>query len=98
SPLSDRESRQFFKSLRVSHRASTACLLRALYGCQNPLVRRLDEYENHGIIPEVYHSLCAFVCLLLRPICSALPETPAFPDFCTFSFYRCTRKRYFIKV
>ncbi|NWR58405.1 ACRBP protein, partial [Bucorvus abyssinicus] len=85
TPLSDREYRQFFRSLWVSHRASTACLLRALYGCQNPLVRRLDEYENHGTIPK-------------GPICSALPGTPPFPDFCTFSFYRCTRKRYFIKV
>ncbi|NXF37657.1 ACRBP protein, partial [Nyctibius bracteatus] len=85
TPLSDQEYRQFFRSLRVARRASSACLLRALYGCQNPLVRRLDEYENHGVIPE-------------RPICSELPGTPVFPDFCTFSFYRCIRKRYFIKV
>ncbi|KFW97195.1 Acrosin-binding protein, partial [Phalacrocorax carbo] len=85
TPLSDWEYRQFFRSLRTAHRASTACLLRALYGCQNPLVRGLDEYENHGVIPE-------------GPICSELPGNPSFPDFCTFSFYRCTRKRYFIKV
>ncbi|NXG92489.1 ACRBP protein, partial [Stercorarius parasiticus] len=85
TPLSNQEYRQFFRSLRAAHRASTACLLRELYGCQNPLVRRLDKYENHGAIPE-------------GPICSELPGTPFFPDFCTFSFYRCTRKRYFIKV
>uniref|UniRef100_A0A663EML4 Acrosin-binding protein n=1 Tax=Aquila chrysaetos chrysaetos TaxID=223781 RepID=A0A663EML4_AQUCH len=77
TPLSDQEYRQFFRSLRTARRASTACVLRALYGCQNPLVRRLDEYENHGVIPE---------------------GTPFFPDFCTFAFYRCTRKKYFIKV
>ena len=52
TPLSDQEYHQFFRSLRTAHRASTACLLRALYGCQNPLVQRLDEYENHGVIPE----------------------------------------------
>ncbi|NWW44786.1 ACRBP protein, partial [Pedionomus torquatus] len=85
TPLSNQEYHQFFRYLRVAHRASTACLLREQYGCQNPLVQRLDEYENHGVIPE-------------GPICSELPGTPFFPDFCTFSFYRCTRKRYFIKV
>ncbi|KFV17046.1 Acrosin-binding protein, partial [Tauraco erythrolophus] len=85
TPLSDQEYRQFFRFLRPAHRASSACLLRALYGCQNPLVQRLDEYENHGVVPE-------------GPICSELRGAPFFPDFCTFSFYRCTRKRYFIKV
>uniref|UniRef100_A0A8B9CHW1 Acrosin-binding protein n=1 Tax=Anser brachyrhynchus TaxID=132585 RepID=A0A8B9CHW1_9AVES len=52
APLSSHEYRQFFRSLRAAHRATTACHLRALYGCQNPLVRRLDEYENHGAIPK----------------------------------------------
>uniref|UniRef100_A0A8C4U9Z2 Acrosin-binding protein n=1 Tax=Falco tinnunculus TaxID=100819 RepID=A0A8C4U9Z2_FALTI len=52
TPLSDQEYREFFRSLRTAHHASTACLLRALYGCQNPLVQRLDKYENHGVIPE----------------------------------------------
>ncbi|XP_021245039.1 acrosin-binding protein-like isoform X2 [Numida meleagris] len=84
TPLSNDEYRQFFRSLRAAHRASTACHLRMLYGCQNPLVRRLDEYENHGIIPK-------------GPICSELTETSFFPNFCAFAFYRCTTKRYFIK-
>ncbi|KFQ27634.1 Acrosin-binding protein, partial [Mesitornis unicolor] len=85
TPLSDQEYRQFFRSLRTAHRASTACFLRRLYGCQNPLVQRLDEYENHGVIPQ-------------GPICSEVPETPFFHDFCAFSFYRCIKKRYYIKV
>uniref|UniRef100_A0A8C9FF67 Acrosin-binding protein n=1 Tax=Pavo cristatus TaxID=9049 RepID=A0A8C9FF67_PAVCR len=84
TPLSNDEYRQFFRSLRTAQRASTACHLRALYGCQNPVVRRLDEYENHGAIPE-------------GPICSELSETSFFPSFCAFAFYRCTTKRYFIK-
>ncbi|NXP44841.1 ACRBP protein, partial [Heliornis fulica] len=84
-PLSDEEYRVFFRSLRVARRASSACLLRELYGCQDPLVQRLDEYENHGAIPE-------------GPICSEEPGAPSFPDFCTFSFYRCSRRKYFIKV
>ncbi|NXE03917.1 ACRBP protein, partial [Lophotis ruficrista] len=85
TPLSDQEYQQFFMSLQTARRASTACFLRALYGCQNALIRRLDEYENHGVIPE-------------GPICSELPGISFFPDFCTFSFYRCTMKKYFIKV
>ncbi|KFQ17000.1 Acrosin-binding protein, partial [Merops nubicus] len=85
TPLSDQEYQQFFRSLRVAHHASTTCLLRTLYGCHKPLVQRLDEYENHGAIPE-------------GPICSALPGTTFFLNFCTFSLYRCTRKKYFIKV
>nr|XP_013028477.1 acrosin-binding protein-like [Anser cygnoides] len=84
APLSSHEYRQFFRSLRAAHRATTACHLRALYGCQNPLVRRLDEYENHGAIPK-------------GPVCSELPGTPFFPNFCAFAFYRCTMKKYFIK-
>ncbi|KFP62693.1 Acrosin-binding protein, partial [Cariama cristata] len=92
TPLSDQEYYQFFRSLRIARRASTACLIRALYGCENPLVQKLDEYENHGLIPE-------------GPVCSAIklspyepPRTHLFPDFCNFSFYRCIRKKYFIKV
>uniref|UniRef100_A0A8C7A0R3 Acrosin-binding protein n=1 Tax=Nothoprocta perdicaria TaxID=30464 RepID=A0A8C7A0R3_NOTPE len=52
TPLSDHEYHQFFMSLRTAQRARATCLIRTLYGCQNPLVRRLDEYENHGAIPE----------------------------------------------
>ncbi|KFW01305.1 Acrosin-binding protein, partial [Eurypyga helias] len=84
TPLSDKEYQQFFMYLRIARRANTVCILRELYGCMNPLVRRLDEYENHGAIPE-------------GPICTELPGT-FFPDFCTFSIYRCTKKRLFVKV
>ncbi|NXU74575.1 ACRBP protein, partial [Oreotrochilus melanogaster] len=85
TPLSGQEYYQFFMYLRVARRARTACLLRMLYGCRNPLVQRLDKYENHGVIPK-------------GPICAELSENPFFPDFCTFSLYRCISKRYFIKV
>ncbi|KFO73726.1 Acrosin-binding protein, partial [Cuculus canorus] len=84
-PLSNEEYQQFFRLFRAAHLASKSCLLRMLFGCKNPLIQRLDKYENHGVIPE-------------GPICSELPGTPFFPDFCTFSFYRCLRKKYFIKV
>uniref|UniRef100_A0A8C3IV97 Acrosin-binding protein n=1 Tax=Chrysemys picta bellii TaxID=8478 RepID=A0A8C3IV97_CHRPI len=85
TPLSEPEYDQFFKPLRAPYRASATCLIRALYGCQNPLIRRLDQYENHGVIPQ-------------GPVCSDLPEIPFFADFCTFTFYRCTMKKYFVKV
>uniref|UniRef100_A0A674IEU3 Acrosin-binding protein n=1 Tax=Terrapene triunguis TaxID=2587831 RepID=A0A674IEU3_9SAUR len=52
TPLSEPEYDQFFKPLRAPYRASATCLIRALYGCQNPLIRRLDQYENHGVIPQ----------------------------------------------
>uniref|UniRef100_A0A8C3IV40 Acrosin-binding protein n=1 Tax=Chrysemys picta bellii TaxID=8478 RepID=A0A8C3IV40_CHRPI len=84
TPLSEPEYDQFFKPLRAPYRASATCLIRALYGCQNPLIRRLDQYENHGVIPQ-------------GPVCSDLPEIPFFADFCTFTFYRCTMKKYFVK-
>ncbi|NXY42711.1 ACRBP protein, partial [Ceuthmochares aereus] len=84
-PLSHEEYQQFFSLLGAAHLASKACRLRMLYGCKNPLIQGLDKYENHGVIPE-------------GPVCSELPGTPPFADVCTFAFYRCLRKRYFIKV
>uniref|UniRef100_A0A7M4FK69 Acrosin-binding protein n=1 Tax=Crocodylus porosus TaxID=8502 RepID=A0A7M4FK69_CROPO len=48
TPLSKEEYVLFFKPLNPPHRASAICLMRALYGCQNPLIKQLDEYENHG--------------------------------------------------
>ncbi|NWU83401.1 ACRBP protein, partial [Onychorhynchus coronatus] len=85
TPLSNQEYRQFFKFLRITLQASTACHLRELYGCQNSLVQTLDKYENHGVIPQ-------------GPVCSEMPAHPFFPNFCTFSFYRCIKKKYFLKV
>ncbi|KFU87781.1 Acrosin-binding protein, partial [Chaetura pelagica] len=85
APLSNQEYHQFFMLLQVAHRTRTACILRLLYGCQNPLIQRLDKYENHGIIPK-------------GPICTEVKGASFFPDFCSFSFYRCTTKKYFIKV
>ncbi|XP_053800250.1 acrosin-binding protein-like [Vidua chalybeata] len=84
TPLSDHEYHQFFKFLRITIQASTACHLRELYGCKNSLIQRLDEYENHGVIPA-------------GPICSELPGNPFFHNFCTFSLYRCIMKKYFLK-
>uniref|UniRef100_A0A8B9RVM5 Acrosin-binding protein n=1 Tax=Accipiter nisus TaxID=211598 RepID=A0A8B9RVM5_9AVES len=75
TPLSDQEYRQFFRSLRTARRASTACILRALYGCQNPLVRRLDEYENHGAIPEV--TPCHPASSVPSPFSPCLPQPPS---------------------
>ncbi|CAN8212735.1 unnamed protein product [Coccothraustes coccothraustes] len=84
TPLSDQEYHQFFKFLRITIQARTACQLRELYGCKNSLIQRLDEYENHGVIPS-------------GPICSELPGNPFFHNFCTFSLYRCIMKQYFLK-
>ncbi|KAF4787544.1 acrosin-binding protein-like protein [Turdus rufiventris] len=84
TPLSDQEYLQFFEFLRITIQANTVCHLREMYGCKNSLVQRLDEYENHGVIPP-------------GPICSELPENTSFHNFCTFSLYRCITKQYFLK-
>ncbi|XP_014377338.1 acrosin-binding protein-like [Alligator sinensis] len=84
TPLSKEEYVLFFKPLNPPRRASAICLMRALYGCQNPLIKQLDEYENHGVIPQ-------------GPICTNIPEIAVSPDFCTFTFYRCNKKMYFAK-
>ncbi|NXM76167.1 ACRBP protein, partial [Serilophus lunatus] len=85
TPLSDQEYHLFFKFLRNTFQATNVCLLRELYGCQNSLVQTLDKYENHGIIPQ-------------GPVCAEKPGNSFFPNFCTFSFYRCIKKKYFLKV
>ncbi|XP_056366363.1 acrosin-binding protein-like [Oenanthe melanoleuca] len=84
TPLSDQEYHHFFKFLQITIQARTACQLRELYGCMNSLVQKLDQYENHGVIPP-------------GPICSELPENSSFHNFCTFSLYRCIMKKYFLK-
>ncbi|NWY65090.1 ACRBP protein, partial [Erithacus rubecula] len=85
TPLSDQEYHQFFTLLQMTIQARTVCQLRELYGCMNSLVQKLDEFENHGVIPP-------------GPICSKLPEKSFFLNFCTFSLYRCVTKNYFLKV
>ncbi|NWI92175.1 ACRBP protein, partial [Pitta sordida] len=85
TPLSDQEYHKFFKFLQNTLRASTACHIREQYGCKNSLIQILDKYENHGIIPQ-------------GPVCSKQPGNPFFRNFCTFSFYRCIKKKYFLKV
>ncbi|NXP18137.1 ACRBP protein, partial [Scytalopus superciliaris] len=85
TPLSNQEYHQFFKFLQITLQVSTACHLRELYGCQNKLVQTLDKYENHGVVPQ-------------GPVCSEMSGKRLFPNFCIFAFYRCIKKKYFLKV
>uniref|UniRef100_A0A8C8RYQ2 Acrosin-binding protein n=1 Tax=Pelusios castaneus TaxID=367368 RepID=A0A8C8RYQ2_9SAUR len=85
SPLSDSEYQVFFSALMPSWKASVACHIRRTQGCHEPKVIRLDQYENHGWIPE-------------GPICSDLPGASWFQTFCQFSQYRCANRKYYIKV
>nr|XP_028602818.1 mucin-5AC-like [Podarcis muralis] len=83
-PLSDAEYEHFFSILHSPRRIRAVCFLRAMYGCQNSLIRALDQYENHGVVPE-------------GRVCSDLEEHSTFPDFCNLAFYRCALRKYYVK-
>uniref|UniRef100_A0A674I8M1 Acrosin-binding protein n=1 Tax=Terrapene triunguis TaxID=2587831 RepID=A0A674I8M1_9SAUR len=84
SPLSDSEYQVFFSALMPSWKAGVACQIRRTQGCHDPKVIRLDQFENHGWIPE-------------GPICSDLPDASWFQTFCQFAHYRCSNRKYYTK-
>ncbi|KAJ7329159.1 hypothetical protein JRQ81_015333 [Phrynocephalus forsythii] len=84
TPLSDAEYKEFFETFNDPHRVGAVCFLRAVYGCKQPLIQMLDRYENHGILPK-------------GRVCSSSRKRPNFPDFCTFTLYRCAMRKYFMK-
>lgn len=52
SPLSSTEYERFFALLTPTWKAETTCRLRATHGCRNPTLVQLDQYENHGLVPD----------------------------------------------
>lgn len=52
SPLSPTEYERFFSLLTPTWKAETTCRLRATHGCRNPTLVQLDQYENHGLVPD----------------------------------------------
>lgn len=52
SPLSATEYERFFALLTPTWKAETTCRLRATHGCRNPTLVQLDQYENHGLVPD----------------------------------------------
>lgn len=52
SPLSPTEYEHFFALLTPTWKAETTCRLRATHGCRNPTLVQLDQYENHGLVPD----------------------------------------------
>lgn len=52
SPLSPTEYERFFALLTPTWKAETTCRLRATHGCRNPTLVQLDQYENHGLVPD----------------------------------------------
>uniref|UniRef100_G3WRB0 Acrosin-binding protein n=1 Tax=Sarcophilus harrisii TaxID=9305 RepID=G3WRB0_SARHA len=52
APLSPAEYERFFSALTPIWKAEIACRLRATQGCQNHKLVQLDQYENHGTLPQ----------------------------------------------
>uniref|UniRef100_A0A8C6MRU3 Acrosin-binding protein n=1 Tax=Mus spicilegus TaxID=10103 RepID=A0A8C6MRU3_MUSSI len=85
SPLSSTEYERFFALLTPTWKAETTCRLRATHGCRNPTLVQLDQYENHGLVPD-------------GAVCSDLPYASWFESFCQFAQYRCSNHVYYAKV
>ncbi|XP_052030844.1 acrosin-binding protein [Apodemus sylvaticus] len=84
SPLSSTEYERFFALLTPTWKAETTCRLRATHGCRNPTLVQLDQYENHGLVPD-------------GAVCSDLPYASWFESFCQFTQYRCANHVYYAK-
>lgn len=84
SPLSPTEYERFFALLIPTWKAETTCRLRATHGCRNPTIIQLDQFENHGLVPD-------------GAICSDLPYASWFESFCQFTQYRCSNHVYYAK-
>ncbi|XP_069346863.1 acrosin-binding protein [Eulemur rufifrons] len=84
SPLSLSEYERFFALLTPTWKAETTCRLRATHGCRNPTLVQLDQYENHGLVPD-------------GAVCSDLPYASWFESFCQFTQYRCSNHVYYAK-
>ncbi|XP_004692620.2 PREDICTED: acrosin-binding protein [Condylura cristata] len=84
SPLSPNEYEHFFALLTPTWKAETTCRLRATHGCRNPTLVQLDQYENHGLVPD-------------GAVCSDLPYASWFESFCQFTQYRCSNHVYYAK-
>lgn len=83
-PLTDEEYKHFFTMLTPSWKAESICKHRITYGCQNPSLLQLDEYENNGYVPE-------------GTVCSNIPYAPTFESFCQFTHFRCANRIYYAK-
>ncbi|KAK2495148.1 hypothetical protein MC885_005497 [Smutsia gigantea] len=84
SPLSPSEYERFFALLTPTWKAETTCRLRATHGCRNPTIVQLDQYENHGLVPD-------------GAVCSDLPYVSWFESFCQFTQYRCSNHVHYAK-
>ncbi|XP_032972379.1 acrosin-binding protein [Rhinolophus ferrumequinum] len=84
SPLSPTEYERFFALLTPTWKAETTCRLRASHGCRNPTLVQLDQYENHGLVPD-------------GAVCSDLPYASWFESFCQFTQYRCSNHVFYAK-
>ncbi|KAM5262589.1 acrosin-binding protein [Ctenodactylus gundi] len=84
SPLSPAEYVHFFAMLTPTWKVKLTCRLRATRGCWYPTVVQLDQFENHGLVPDA-------------AVCSDLPYASWFESFCQFTQYRCANHIYYAR-
>uniref|UniRef100_A0A8C5MS47 Acrosin-binding protein n=1 Tax=Leptobrachium leishanense TaxID=445787 RepID=A0A8C5MS47_9ANUR len=93
SPLTEDEYMEFWEIFQPEWKAKYICNIRETLGCEESRVRRFDQYENHGSIPNG-----GTVILLLKgTVCAALRTRSPFLTFCKFALYRCSSEQYYLK-
>ncbi|XP_053575776.1 uncharacterized protein LOC128665037 [Bombina bombina] len=84
TPLNYEEYRDFFQTRLPAWKVESICHLRQSFGCMDPEIKHLDEFENHGSVPA-------------GPVCAKLHTTTPFPSFCHFAKFRCSTRKYYLK-
>ncbi|XP_042309795.1 acrosin-binding protein isoform X3 [Sceloporus undulatus] len=84
TPLTKEEYKIFFFSQKPMWKASLVCQIRHSKGCFDHSIMQLDQFENHGQIPE-------------GPICTNLQDGTRFENFCQFAQFRCLNHKYYAK-
>ncbi|KAM8978255.1 acrosin-binding protein isoform 3-T3 [Sarcophilus harrisii] len=105
APLSPAEYERFFSALTPIWKAEIACRLRATQGCQNHKLVQLDQYENHGTLPQGERPLRLEAETdreseargSAGSVCTDLPFASWFESFCQFTQYRCANRLYYAK-
>ncbi|XP_062827840.1 acrosin-binding protein isoform X2 [Anolis carolinensis] len=84
TPLTEEEYDTFFSFQKPVWKANHLCQIRHSKGCNDPRIMPLDQFENHGEIPE-------------GPICTDFPVYTRFENFCEFAQSRCLNHHFYAR-